>query len=135
VYEWWIQHFPADYFENGKRIMNKDEKNYKTKTHHTNEHDIIHGGLNVQFFMAFLSDKKKKNVISNSKVIIASVSDIKKYDDAIKWGALHAEQALPNSYYRRMEAFILPYREEHKQAQKEGCTDKQEADPITSTMF
>jgi hypothetical protein len=85
--------------------------------------------------MAFLSDKKKKSVKSYSTVILASVSDINKYDDAIKWGALHVEQALPSSYYRRMEAFILSYRKEHKQAQKEGCTDEQEADPITSTRF
>jgi hypothetical protein len=34
-----------------------------------------------------------------------------------------------------MEGFILSYRKEHKQAQKEGRTDEQEADPITSTLF
>ncbi len=48
---------------------------------------------------------------------------------------MRAEQALPSNYYMKMEGFILSYRKEHKQVQKEGCTDEQEADPITSTLF
>jgi hypothetical protein len=34
-----------------------------------------------------------------------------------------------------MEAFINAYKKEHKTAKKEGRTDEQEADPITSTLF
>jgi hypothetical protein len=84
---------------------------------------------------AFLSAKKKKSTKPDGTVILSSVSDIKKYNDAIKWGALRVEQALPSNYYRKIEGFILTYRKEHKQAQKEGRTDEQEADPITSTLF
>ena len=70
--------------------------------------------------MAFLSAKKKKSTKPDGTVILSSVLDIKKYNDAIKWGALHAEQALPSNYYRKMEGFILSYQKEHKQVQKEG---------------
>ena len=134
IYKWWMEHYP-DYFENGTWVLTDNEKNDITKFHHTNERDIIYGGLNVQYVMAFLSAKKKKSTKPDGTIVLSSVSDINKYDDAIKWGALHAEQALPSSYYSKMEGFILSYGKEHKQVQKEGRTDEQEADPITSTLF
>ena len=60
---------------------------------------------------AFLVVKKKKKKIgSDGKVILSSVSDIKKYDDATKWGSARAGQPLPSSYFREMEAFINAYK-------------------------
>ena len=60
---------------------------------------------------------------------------MKKYNDAIKWGAKHAGQALQSSFCAQIESFILSYKKEYQQAQKEGHTDEQEVDPITSTLF
>ena len=72
---------------------------------------------------------------SDGKAVLASPSDISKYNDAIKWGSLRAGEPLPSSYYRDMDEFIQSYKKEHKEAQKDGRTDEQEADPITSTLF
>ena len=55
---------------------------------------------------AFLVVKKKKKVTAEGAVVLSSVSDIKKYDDSIKWGLAWAGQPLPSSYYKQMEAFI-----------------------------
>ena len=52
--------------------------------------------------MAFLSFKKTKTVKPNGTIILSSNSDIKKYNDAIKWGAKHAGQALPSRYYAQI---------------------------------
>ena len=127
-------HCPTCY-ENGTRVLTEEDKNDQVKFHHTNDRDIIYSGLNVALVMAFLSDKKKKSVKPDGTVILSSNSDIKKYNDAIKWGAKRAGQALPSSYYTQIESFILSYKKEHQQAQKEGRTDEQEADPINSTLF
>ena len=103
---------------------------------HRNNRDLRYSGLNVKIIKAFLSTKKKKKVDPVSNVVtLSSVSDIKKYDDAIKWGSLRAKQPLPSEYYREMEVFIQSYKKEHKVAKKEGRTDEQEADPISSTLF
>jgi hypothetical protein len=72
----------------------------------------------------YLSAKKHKSTTADGHTILASFSDIKKYYDAIKWGALRAEQQLPFSFYQQMDVFIKSYQIEHKQAQKEGRTDK-----------
>lgn len=134
IYRWWMQYYP-EYFEIGTRVLTGEEKEDRVKFHHTNDRDIIYTGLNVSLVMAFLSLKKIKAVKSDGTKILSSNSDIKKYNDAIKWGAKRAGQALPSSYYAQMESFILSYKKEHQQAQKEGRTDEHEADPITSTLF
>ena len=89
-----MEHYP-DYFENGTWVLTEDEKNDITKFNHTNQQDIIiYGGLNVQYVMAFLSaKKKKKSTKADGTVILSSVSDINKYDDAIKWGALRVRSS------------------------------------------
>ena len=134
IYTWWMEHYP-DYFEVGTRVLPVVEKEDRVKFHHTNDRDIIYTGLNVSLVMAFLSFKKTKTVKADGTKIMSSTSDIKKYNDAIKWGAKRAGQSLPSSYYTQIESFILSYKKEHQQAQKEGRTDDQEADPITSTLF
>ena len=48
---------------------------------------------------AYLSDKKKNKVLSEGRVILSSVSDIKKYDAAIKWGCQRADERLPSNYH------------------------------------
>jgi hypothetical protein len=134
IYRWWMEHYP-NYFENGTRVLTQEEKEDQVMFHHTNDRDIIYTGLNVSLVLAFLSHKKNKSVRPDGTIIMSSNSDIKKYNDAIKWGAKRAGQALPSSFYAQMESFILSYKKEHQQAQKEGRTDEQEADPITSTLF
>ena len=131
----WIKRKYPSYYEEGIRILDDEEKKDIVKFHHTNTHDLVYAGLNVKVIKAYLSEKKKKKVATDGTVTLSSVSDIKKYDDAIKWGSLRAGQPLPSDYYREMREFIEAYKKEHKVAKKEGRTDEQEADPITSTLF
>lgn len=105
IYEW-LQgsaDYP-DYFEQGVRVLTAEEKADEVQFHHKNDHDLIYTGLNVKVIKAFLSEKKKKvKAADGSALVLASVSDVKKYDDAIKWGWLVAGQPLPSSYYREMD--------------------------------
>jgi len=66
---------------------------------------------------------------------MSSVSDISKYNDAIKWGARVAEQRLPTEYYEKIEKFVADYKKGHAGAKKEGNVDEREADPINASLF
>ena len=134
IYNWMEKKYPT-YFENGTRILGEGEMKDTVKFHHNNKRDLKYSGMNVAIIKAYLSEKKKKKVAADGTVTLSSVSDIKKYDDAIKWGCLRAGEQLPSSYYQEMHEFIQAYKKEHKVAKKEGRTDEQEADPITSTLF
>ena len=98
IYNWWMKNYP-EYFEIGTRVLSKDEKNDPVKYHHRNNRDIRYTGLNVKHVKAYLSQKKTKRVRSDGKAVLASPSDISKYNDAIKWGSLRAGEPLPSSYY------------------------------------
>ena len=142
IYRWLMEKYP-DYFEVGTRVLTQDERDDPVFFAHTNDRDLRYAGINVFFVKAFLSAKKVKRVLTETDEngemkttqIYASASDISKYSDAIKWAALRANQVLPSSYHREMEAFINTHKKEHKTAKKEGRTDEQEADPITSALF
>ncbi len=60
--------------------------------HHTNERDLIYCGLNVKMVKEYLSAKKNESTTADCHTFQASFSDIKKYYDAIKWGALRADR-------------------------------------------
>ncbi|KAL3764962.1 hypothetical protein ACHAW5_006670 [Stephanodiscus triporus] len=124
LYTWW-QHKYIDYFENGTRALSDDEMKDPVRFHHTNDRDIIYEGLNVSFVLAFLVSKKTK---ANGKM--SSVSDISKYNDAIKWGAGVAEQRFPTEYEQKINKFMAAYKKEHARAKKEGNVDEKEVDPI-----
>jgi len=84
----------------------------------------------VNLVLAFLVTKK---IMANGKM--SSISDISKYNDAIKWGAGVAKQRLPTKYYKKIEKFVAAYKKEHAGANKEGNVDEREADPINASLF
>ena len=61
----------------------------------------------------------------------ASHVQIRKYNDAIIYGAKEAKQRLPIIYYEEMEKFLGAFKKETMTAKKDGMLDEQDADPIS----
>ena len=60
---------------------------------------------------------------------------LRKYHDAIMYGAKKAKTPLPVSYYTEMDGFLTSFRKETAEAKKDGMLDEKEADPISWTLF
>ncbi|KAL3800306.1 hypothetical protein HJC23_003602 [Cyclotella cryptica] len=91
IIDWLRVNYPS-YFEEGTRLLSEEEKQDKVFFAHQTHRDLCYSGINVKVIKAFLSEKKKKKVDPiTQKVTLASVSDVKKYDDAIKWKEEDAE--------------------------------------------
>ena len=73
---WDVHHIYHSYNEVGTRLLSSEEKDNQVKFHWKNEREIIYSGFNVSMVKAYLSDKKKKKVLSDWRVILSSVSDI-----------------------------------------------------------
>ena len=129
IYKFWSSDY-TNYYEAGTYALTPEQKNDPILFHHTNDRDLIYKGLDVKCVLAFLVTKKQK---ANGN--LASVSDISKYHDAIKWGAQIANQHLPTAYYEEMDMFLIAYKKEHADAAKDGNVDSREADPINSSLF
>lgn len=117
-----------EYCERGGVVVigANDQQNY----HHTNTHDLKYVGMNVELIKAFLGHKKIK---ANGKT--SSFTQMRKYYDAILWGATSAKEQLPTSFYVEMDKWMNAYRKETKKAAKDGNLDENEADPVPFTLF
>ena len=83
--------------------------------------DLAYSGLDVSYFLAFLSEMKKKD---NGK--IALYSHISKFYDAIKYGSKVAGCHLSLEFYSKTDTFLICFRKEFAQAKKQGNMDERE---------
>ena len=64
-----------------------------------------------------------------------SFGHMRKYKDAVQYGAFCAKQVLPNIWETRMAAFMASVKKENTKAKKEGKLDEEEADPIPFSLY
>lgn len=129
IYEFWEKEYP-DYFEVGVKTLTQEEMNNADMYYHKNKYDILYEGLNVEMFKAFLASRKVK--ISGKTTCH---DHLRKYKDAVLWGAGQAGVDLPSTFYSEMEKFLHSFKKETRKAKKDGLLDEQEADPIPFTLF
>ena len=129
IIDFWREHYP-EYNAVGVRDITAEELENPALFWWKNKHDIVYEGLNVKMVKAFLADKKTK---SNGRT--SSHSQLRKYNDAILWGAKSIRNALPISYYQEMEVFLSAFKNETAVAKKDGMLDEREADPIPRPLF
>ena len=92
--------------------------------------DLVYTGLNVEYVLLFLASTKKK---SDGK--IKSPQDLRKYKDAILWGAETAGARLPVAFHEKVDRFLASYKKEYQQAKKNGLVEETAADPITEPLY
>ena len=97
-------------------------KNYK--------YDIWYEGLNHNFFLHFLMANKKK-VRGKYK----SLEDLRKFKDAIQWGAATLNVQVPTQFFIMWDKFKRAYKNEHAAAKKKGLVDEHAADPIPYQLY
>lgn len=92
--------------------------------------DLVYEGLNEIFVLHFLVSTKWK---SENK--LKSVDDLRKYKDAIMWGAKQDDALLPVKFYEMFDNFLAGYKKEWTVAKKHGNVDEMAADPIPVSLF
>jgi hypothetical protein len=129
IYEWLEITYP-EYYKVGVVELSEAQLEDEDMFWWKNKLDLIYEGMNVGMIKAFLAFKKQKE---NGKC--SSHVQLRKYNDAILWGAKTCHQRLPLSYYEEMDKFLVAFKKETTMAKKDGMLDEQEADPITWTLF
>lgn len=126
IYEFLQEKYP-DYCDAGGVVVVLDTSNV---FHHKNTYDLKYEGMNVEFVKVFLGQKKNK---ANGK--LQSFNNIRKYRDAILWGAECAKERLPTNFHEEIEKWLNSYRKETRIGARDGRLDESEADPVPFTMF
>jgi hypothetical protein len=129
IYTFWQANYP-EYYRLGVRPVTDADRQSHGRFYHTNTHDFVYSGLNVQMVKAFLATKTtKENGRTSSHV------HIRKYNDAILHGSKEAKEDLPINYYTEMEQFLASFKKETVKAKKDGMLDEHEADPIPYALY
>ena len=130
IAKFWKENNP-DYYAVGVREVGEEELNDETKFFYGRyKLDLMYPGLNYKFVLHFLlSTKMKKD--GNFK----SYPDLRKYKDAIMWGAKIAKQRLPTAFYESFENFLAAYKNELAQGKKDGKVEELAADPIPMELY
>jgi hypothetical protein len=92
--------------------------------------DFFNSGINTSIIKAFLASQKIKG---NGKM--ASFSHIRKFKDAILFGAEQAGQVLPRLFHQETEKNLKAFKKEQVGARREGNTDKNDSDPIEFPLY
>ena len=128
-----IKHFKEnfpEYYEIGVRALTQEEIADRTKYYFKEKEDLIYTGLYVQFFMFFLSSTDKR---ADGK--LKSHEDLRKYRDAVQWGAKSAGEHLPSSFYDSMEVYLIAYKKKLASAKKQGHVEEYSTDPIPLPVY
>jgi hypothetical protein len=130
ICEFFIGHYP-EYAVSGVRLLTDDDKIEGPNQHHyNNTYDLVYQGINLNLVKAFLSEAKKKE---NGK--FSSHEHIRKYHDAILFGAEEAGVVLGEGYRSGMDIFLNSYKKELAKQRQKGNVDKQEADHISFSLY
>ena len=114
----------------GTRELTLEEQRNPELYHHNNTVDLKYEGMNIKLILAFFATKKTK---PNGKT--SSFSHIRKYHDAILYGAEKVKERLPTDYFEEMEKFLNAFKKECAKAKLDGNLDEREADPISWGLF
>ena len=93
IYKYWERVFP-DYYEIGVKGVSEEEANNVTRFYWKNNKDLVYKGLNSKFLKAFVASKAKKTSGKTS-----SFEHIRKYFDAVQWGATEVDAMFPVSFF------------------------------------
>ena len=127
--DFWRTEYP-DYYAVGVRVLSEEELADPDMFWWKNTRDLVYTGLNVKMVTAFQAVGKTK---ANGKT--AGFDTIRKYNDAILWGAEQVNARLPREYYSVMDKFLQSFRKETAVARQQGNLDEHECDPISWSLF
>ena len=104
--------------------------NDTTKFFWKNKHDLVYDGINTKFVKAFLSTKVKKFDGKTS-----SFDNVRKYFDAIQYGANEMGVLLPVSFYSSKDKYLQAFKKQVAKAKTQGDIEEKEADPIPFGLY
>ena len=116
------------------RELSDDEKSER-ELYYKSTHDFVYEALDPLIIKAFISANKVRGRNENGNEVFYSYDHLRKYKDAILFGAKRNHSALPSNYEAEMAPFMESFKKENQSKKKLGQVKEQEADPISFALF
>ena len=132
--EFWKEHLPEYYSIGVKEVPEEEYLNpmnwYFPNSKRKYKQEMIYTGINAKHTVYFLGLVKVKK-----DGRLCDVGNLRKYKDAIQWGAREKNELLPSSFFTVLEPFLAAYKKEWVQQKKLGNIEDKSADPITISLY
>ena len=120
-----------NYYSLGVRdVSNEDLANVTKFYFGRYKTDLIYQGINVEYVLHFLISVERRK---DGK--LKSFQDIRKYRDAILWGAKVSHQRLPTQFFEQIDSYLAAYKKKIIKGKKTGEVDEHGADPISVPLY
>ena len=130
VCKYWKDHCPEYYAIGVKKVTNRDLNDESKFYYKRYKYDFVYSGMNVKYLLLYMMSNQKK---ATGK--FKSNQDMRKYKDAVLWGAMIARERLSTQFYEEMDKYLLSYKKQFIKAKKDGDVDETAADPIPLTLY
>jgi hypothetical protein len=127
--EWIKERYPT-YANEVIREITQAELGDPKKHFYKNTHDFIYDLLDPTVIRAFLT-----SVQTHPDGKSVSFTHIRKFHDAILFGAVEQGTVLSPTYYITVENFLKSFKKQNVQAKREGLTDEKDADPMPFALY
>lgn len=102
---------------------------------HKSTHDFDYQKIRSDIIKAFLSATKIKATKPDGTEIFYSFDNLRKYKDAILFGAKRKKIKLPDQFLVDMNAYVDSLKKENQSAKKTGQVTEHESDPISFGLY
>jgi hypothetical protein len=132
--DWCITKYPK-FAAIGIRKISIEELNDVTKHFHKQEYDFIYERIDPEIIMAFLSTVRKEKDNGTGTEKTRSYSHIRKFHDAILFGAREQGITLHKDYFTYMEKYLKSFKNESVAARRKGDVNELDADPMPFPLY
>ena len=129
IIRFWKDHYPT-YHDEVVFSLSPEQRRDKRR-YWTAKHDLRYSRLNPELTKIYMSGQVKTKADGKQY----SYDHVRKYHDAILYGAKLAKEDLPPGYASQMKTFLKTLKKEKANARSNGNVEEKEADAIPWTLF
>lgn len=130
----WFHAFYPNFCDVAVRPITDEERASDRKHFYDSREDFLYNRIDPQFILAFLSSQKQKEQ-NDGTFKAMSFINVRKYHDAILFGALEQETDLPNDYHLTVPSWLDAFKKETNLAQQAGLMEQHDADVMSFAMY
>ena len=132
--DWCVKEYP-EFAASHIRPITEEEKNDVTRNYFNQTHDFIYNTLKpgIGIIKAFLTTIQTENQDGTGKT--RSYSHIRKFHDAILFGAGEQRTILQREYHQEMRSYLHSFDKETTLAKRKGNTEEIDADPLNFELY
>jgi hypothetical protein len=128
--DWCLEKYP-DFYEDAVYPITQQERNDASKHYYDQREDFRYDLLDSSIIRSYLSETRKNSSTGKTR----SFSHVRKFYDALLFGAREQGVAFPSTFHVDLEKFLKSFKKEGVKARRAGEQDEHDSDPMSFPLY